>query len=129
MICLLALIIATAILAVRRFPFLFTGWFWYLGTLVPVIGIVAMSKLLVGDAKIGDGLEFDAITAVVLGGTSLFGGQGKLLGVLVGAVFMGTLGAGLHQDNVDSNYQTIIKGAVLILAVLLDTALRRRSEK
>jgi len=99
------------------------------GALAALGGIVAMSKLWVGDAKIGEGLEFDAITAVVLGGTSLFGGQGKLLGVLVGAVFMGTLGTGLYQANVDSNYQTIIKGAVLVVAVLLDTALRSRSQK
>ncbi len=99
------------------------------GALAALGGIVAMSKLWVGDAKIGDGLEFDAITAVVLGGTSLFGGEGRLLGVLVGAVFMGALSTGLNQANVDSNYQNVIKGAVLVTAVLIDTALRRRGRR
>jgi len=99
------------------------------GGLAALGGIVAMSQLRAGDPKAGEGLEFDAITAVVLGGTSLFGGEGKLLGVLVGAVFMGTLSTGLNQANVDSNYQSIIKGAVLVTAVLIDTTLRRRGRR
>jgi len=99
------------------------------GALAALGGIVAMSQLRAGDPKAGEGLEFDAITAVVLGGTSLFGGEGKLLGVLVGAVFMGTLSTGMNQANIDSNYQSIIKGAVLVAAVLIDTALRRRGRR
>lgn len=99
------------------------------GLLSALGGIVVMSQLEAGDPNGARNLEFDAITAVVLGGTSLFGGEGRLFGVLVGAVFMGTLGTGLTQANVDSNYQNIIKGAVLVTAVVVDTVLRRRRAK
>jgi len=86
-----------------------------------------MSQLGAGDPNAGKGLEFDSITAVVLGGTSLYGGEGNLVSVLVGAIFMGTLTNGLTQWNVSSYYQSMIKGAVLIAAVLVDTAMRRRA--
>ena len=56
----------------------------------------------------------------------VYGGEGKLASVLVGAIFMGTLSNGLTQWNVSSYYQSIIKGAVLVTAVLVDTAVRRR---
>lgn len=97
------------------------------GALAGLGGLVIMSQLGAGDPNAGKGLEFDSITAVVLGGTSLYGGEGNLVSVLVGAIFMGTLTNGLTQWNVSSYYQSMIKGAVLITAVLLDTAIRRRA--
>ena len=99
------------------------------GGLAALGGLVLMSQISAGDPNAGKGLEFDAITAVVLGGTSLYGGEGRLFGVLVGALFMGTLSNGLTQWNVSSYHQNIIKGAVLIVAVLIDTVLRRRGRE
>lgn len=99
------------------------------GGLAALGGLVLMSQISAGDPNAGKGLEFDAITAVVLGGTSLYGGEGRLFGVLVGALFMGTLSNGLTQWNVSSYHQNIIKGAVLIVAVLIDTVLRHHGRK
>jgi ABC-type xylose transport system permease subunit len=72
------------------------------------------------------GLELDAIAAPVLGGVSLFGGVGNVTGALVGAFILGILSNGLNLMGVPSFWQQVIKGVVLILAVLLDVLTKRR---
>jgi ribose transport system permease protein len=62
----------------------------------------------------------DAIAAVVLGGTSLSGGKGRLFGTLVGVLIIGTLNNGMNLLGVSSFYQQVVKGAVILIAVLLD---------
>jgi len=62
----------------------------------------------------------DAIAAVVLGGTSLSGGRGRIFGTLIGALIIGTLNNGLNLLGVSSFYQQIVKGIVIVIAVLLD---------
>ena len=66
------------------------------------------------------GYELDAIAAVVLGGTSLAGGKGRISGTLIGALIIGTLNHGLNILNVSSFYQQVVKGVVILLAVLMD---------
>lgn len=66
------------------------------------------------------GYELDAIAAVVLGGTSLSGGKGRIFGTIVGALIIGTLNNGLNILNVSSFYQQVVKGIVILLAVLMD---------
>lgn len=66
------------------------------------------------------GYELDAIAAVVLGGTSLSGGKGRITGTLIGALIIGTLNNGLNILNVSSFYQQVVKGIVILLAVLMD---------
>ncbi len=66
------------------------------------------------------GYELDAIAAVVLGGTSLAGGKGRISGTLIGALIIGTLNNGLNILNVSSFYQQVVKGVVILLAVLMD---------
>ena len=66
------------------------------------------------------GYELDAIAAVVLGGTSLAGGKGRISGTLIGALIIGTLNNGLNILNVSSFYQQVVKGIVILLAVLMD---------
>ena len=69
--------------------------------------------------------ELDAIAATVIGGTSLFGGEGTLVGALIGALIMGVLRNGLNLLNVSSFVQQFVIGIVIIAAVLIDTALKR----
>ena len=76
----------------------------------------------------GTNYELDAIAAVVLGGTALAGGRGRVLGTLVGALIIGVLSNGLVLMNVPFFYQLIIKGVVIVLAVALDS-LRQYNRK
>ena len=66
------------------------------------------------------GLELDVIAAVIIGGTSLFGGRGYILGSVVGAIFIGILGFGLIVMNLSTSIQEVIKGAIIIAAVSLN---------
>ncbi|NPV54294.1 MAG: ABC transporter permease [Firmicutes bacterium] len=93
--------------------------------LAGVSGIILTSRLASGQPNSGVGYEFEAITAAVLGGTSLFGGEGTIWGVIFGALFMGVLGNGLNLLNVSSYWQLVIKGAVLVVAVLIDMLKKR----
>ena len=68
----------------------------------------------------GTGYELDAIAAVVLGGTSLAGGKGRIVGTLIGALILGFLNNGLNLLGVSSYYQMIVKAVVILLAVLVD---------
>jgi ribose/xylose/arabinose/galactoside ABC-type transport system permease subunit len=89
-------------------------------------GILMASRLGVGDPNIGIGFEFDVIVAVILGGTSLAGGEGSIIGMIIGALVIGSLGTGLKLMNVFTFFQSIMKGFVLVLAVLLDQNLKAR---
>lgn len=90
------------------------------GLLCAIAGIIITSRLNSAQPTAGTGYELDAIAAVVLGGTSLVGGKGRLSGTLVGALIIGTLTNGLNILNVSSFYQQVVKGVVILLAVLMD---------
>lgn len=90
------------------------------GLFAALAGIVLTSRLDSAQPLAGQGYELDAIAAVVLGGTSLSGGRGYMTGTLVGALIIGVLNNGLNLLEVSSFYQQIVKGAVILLAVLLD---------
>ncbi len=96
------------------------------GLLAGFAGILMASRLGVGDPNIGIGFEFDVIVAVILGGTSLAGGEGSIIGMIIGALVIGSLGTGLKLMNVFTFFQSIMKGFVLVLAVLLDQNLKAR---
>lgn len=83
-------------------------------------GIIITSRLNSAPPTAGTGAELDAIAAVVLGGTSLAGGQGTIVGTFIGALIIGVLNNGLNLLNVSSYYQQLAKGAVILIAVLLD---------
>ncbi len=91
------------------------------GLLCGITGIILLSRLNSGQPRTALGMEFEVITACVLGGVSMAGGEGKLSGVFFGVLIMGVLFNGLIQMNLSEFYQMIIKGAVLLLAVGLDT--------
>ncbi len=90
------------------------------GILAAVAGIILTSRLYSAQPTAGDGYELDAIAAVVLGGTSLTGGKGRISGTIIGALIIGVLSNALNMLDVSSYYQMMIKGIVILIAVLLD---------
>lgn len=99
------------------------------GALAGLGGIVLTSQLSAGDPKFGLMYELEVIAAVVVGGTSLMGGQGKIFGTLIGAFIIAVIKNGMNLLGVDPFNQKIVLGAVLMFAVLLDTLKRRRSHR
>ena len=91
-------------------------------------GIVLMARVNSGQPKGGEGYELDIITAVVLGGVSIFGGVGRLSGVLAGVLIMGVLANGMILLNVNEYVQWVVKGAVLLAAVALDQFIHRQGK-
>lgn len=90
------------------------------GCLCAIAGAILTARLNSAQPTAGMGYELDAIAAVVLGGTSLSGGKGKISGTLIGALIIGTLNNGLNILNVSSFYQQVVKGIVILLAVIMD---------
>ena len=90
------------------------------GLLAGLAGLIFMARVNAGDPTAGITYELTAITAAIIGGTSLFGGKGSILGTMIGALIMGVLQNGLNLLAVQSYYQQIAIGAVLILAVYID---------
>ena len=84
-------------------------------------GLMLSSRIQTGQPAGGEGYELDAITAVVIGGASLAGGKGSVIGSFIGILVVGILTNGLDLLNVSSYYQRIIKGAIILLAVLADS--------
>lgn len=90
------------------------------GLMAAVSGIIVTSRIGSAGATAGEGYELDAIAAVVIGGTSLSGGEGSIGGTIIGALIIGILNNGLNLMNVNPFYQSIIKGLVILIAVLFD---------
>jgi ribose/xylose/arabinose/galactoside ABC-type transport system permease subunit len=92
-------------------------------------GIIITARLANGSPNAGVTLELDVIAAIVLGGTSLFGGTATVVGTVVGALFINFIRNGLNLLNVDPYWVQVVTGFVLILAVLLNTVVSRRVEQ
>lgn len=90
------------------------------GVLASLAGIILTSRLNAAQPTAGESYEMDAIASVVLGGTSMSGGKGRIFGTLIGALIIGTLNNGLNLLGVSTFYQQIVKGIVIIIAVLID---------
>lgn len=96
------------------------------GAVYGVAGLLLVGRTAVGDPQAGATDNLDSITAVVLGGISLFGGRGSIIGVLFGALIVGVIRNGLQLMGVASIYQVLITGILVILAVGVDQVARRR---
>ncbi len=99
------------------------------GLLSGLAGVVTTARAISGQAGMGVGFELDAIAGAVIGGTSLAGGVGRMTGTVIGVIILGILTSGFTFLNVDAHYQEIIKGFVIISAVITDQyRLRKRRQ-
>ncbi|WP_084295231.1 ABC transporter permease [Caldanaerobius polysaccharolyticus] len=92
----------------------------YSGLMAAIAGVVLASRMFSGQPTAGQGAEMDAIAAVVLGGTSMSGGYGTIGGTIIGALIIGVLSNGLNLMNVNSFWQYVAKGVVILIAVYID---------
>ncbi|MDH2329134.1 ABC transporter permease [Cereibacter sp. SYSU M97828] len=100
----------------KMFVYMFSGF------CAALVGLIVSSQLVASHPATGDTFELNAIAAAVLGGTSMNGGRGRILGTIVGAFVIGVLSDGLVMMGVSSFWQTVIKGLVIIAAVVIDQA-------
>ncbi len=98
------------------------------GVLTAIAGIVLTARLNAATTSAGQGMELDVIAAAVIGGTSLMGGEGTVFGALIGALIMASLDNGMSLMDTNITFQYIIKGMILLLAVWVDIATRRKSQ-
>lgn len=96
------------------------------GAICGIAGLLIASRLNSAQPALGQGYELDAIAAVVIGGTSLSGGTGTVLGTIIGAFIMSVLINGLRMMSVAQEWQTVVTGIIIILAVYMDILRRRR---
>lgn len=99
--------------------------FIFAGAAAGLSGVILASRMNSGQPSAGEEYEFDAITAAIIGGTSMNGGIGKVYGVVVGALFVGVLLNIMTLLNISSYYQQIVKGAIIAIAVIIDAQVRR----
>ena len=91
------------------------------GFLSSLAGLIMISRVNSAQPTLGDGYELDAIAAVALGGTSMSGGRGKIIGTVAGVLIIAVLNNGLNILGVPSYYQDVIKAVVILVAVLSDS--------
>ncbi|MFI6024748.1 ABC transporter permease [Amycolatopsis magusensis] len=97
------------------------------GLLSAITGILLAARLGSGNGGAASGLEFDVIAAVVIGGTALAGGRGTMLGTLLGVGFITVIGNGLVLLGVDSFLQNVIRGVIIVVAVLVNVIITKRA--
>lgn len=99
------------------------------GLFAACAGILSAARTFSGQFNVGDGAEMDAISAVVLGGTSMTGGVGRISGTLIGCLVIGILNNGMNLMGIDSSWQYVVKGIVVLLAVYIDYIKKEKSKK
>ena len=104
------------------------SWFAYasIGLMAGLAGILTAARAKGIDPTYAEGYEMDAIASCFIGGASAYGGVGKVSGMIVGAVLMGVINQGMNIVGVDSNFQKVVKGLVLLLAVVFDVLSKRQ---
>ena len=104
--------------------------YWYayanIGLLAGLAGILTAGRAKGIDPVYGEGYEMDAIAACFIGGASAYGGIGKVSGMIIGAILMGVINKGMIIVGVDANYQKVVKGIVLLVAVMFDVLSKRQ---
>ncbi|WP_062223225.1 ABC transporter permease [Aureimonas sp. D3] len=108
---------------IKMFVYMFSGF------CAAIVGLIIASQLVASHPATGESFELNAIAAAVLGGTSMSGGRGKIGGTIVGAFVIGILSDGLVMMGVSSLWQTVIKGLVIIAAVVVDQFQQRLQQR
>lgn len=90
------------------------------GLLAGIAGTVTASRAISGQSGMGVMYELDAIAAVVIGGTSLVGGKGRITGTVIGVLILGVMTSGFTFIRIDAYYQEMVKGAIIVAAVVAD---------
>jgi simple sugar transport system permease protein len=99
--------------------------FGFLGAAAALAGLIIVGQVGTVEANLGADFAFTVITAVVIGGTSLFGGRGSVLGSVLGAILLATIGSGLNAINASIYVYDVVRGGILVLAVLADPVISR----
>lgn len=95
--------------------------------LAGLAGILTIARLTSAQSTYGQNYELDAIGACFIGGASAYGGTGTVPGVFIGALLMGVINIGMSIMGVDANYQKVVKGLVLLAAVIFDVVSKRKN--
>jgi ribose transport system permease protein len=98
------------------------------GTMAGLAAVVYLARVNSAEPGIGEPLLLPAIAAVLVGGTSLFGGVGSLFGTMIGAVLLTLVINGMNLLTIDANWQPLVTGCIVLVAVLIDMLTRRRAE-
>lgn len=102
------------------------GVFTIIGTLTGIAGLIMAARLGSGQPSAANGFEMDVIAAVILGGASLSGGRGKISGTVIGVIIIGLLANGLTLMNISTYWQQVVKGVIIVVAVLIDTQSKKK---
>ena len=97
-----------------------------MGLLAGLAGILTLARMVQGNPTFGQGYEMDAIAACFIGGASAYGGIGTVPGTVIGAVLLGVINQGMSIMGVSTNYQSVVKGLVLLIAVLFDVVSKKK---
>lgn len=95
------------------------------GTMAGITGVILSARMYSAQPSVGDGLELDAIAACVLGGVSMSGGMGRISGTIIGAIIIGLINNGLNLMSVNSYWQLVAKGVIILLAIAIDAMKNR----
>lgn len=98
-----------------------------MGMLAALSGMLVIARMASATPQAGDGYEMDAIGSCFIGGASAYGGIGTVPGVIIGALLMGVINMGMSIMGVDMNYQKVVKGLVLLVAVIFDVATKKKN--
>ncbi len=98
-----------------------------MGLLSALAGMMTIARMTSAQPTYGQNYEMDAISSCFIGGASAYGGTGKVSGVIIGAVFMGVINLGMSIMGVDANYQKVVKGGVLLAAVIFDVVSKKKN--
>ena len=99
-----------------------------MGLLAALAGILTVARATSAQPTYGQGYEMDAIGACFIGGASAYGGVGTVPGVVVGAILMGVINQGMSIMGMDANYQKVVKGLVLLIAVIFDVVTKKEKK-